>query len=88
MHIFLILYLWHGDGSGNYSIGGPSISVSAMPSIAVCEQVGAAAKRLADEQVGVAARPSRCDGFLNDTSGFCSSRPAVFRCITAGPAAK
>jgi hypothetical protein len=85
MHIFLILYLWHGDSSGNSSIGGPSISVSAMPSVAVCEQVGAATKRLADEQIKAAARPSQCDGFLRDTSGFCSSRPAVFRCITAGP---
>lgn len=85
MHIFLILYLWHGDGGGNQSAGGPSLVVSAMPSIAVCEQVGAAAKKLADEQVNAADRKAQCEGFLGGTSGLCASRPAMFRCIAAGP---
>ena len=78
MYIFLILYLWHGQGGGTASSGGPSMTITAMPSIAVCERVGAAAKKLADAKVSW-----NCgSGIFQDGYGRCSSQPAEFRCIT------
>lgn len=42
--VFLIMYLWHTAGSGQSSIGGPAMTVAQMPSLTVCEKVGAVAE--------------------------------------------
>jgi len=63
--VYLILYLFHDRG--------PAISIAPMPSIAVCESVGAEAKRFADERPnGPRALPDWA---------YRGDRLAVYRCI-------
>lgn len=83
MHYFLILYLWHGAGVNNSSAGGPSLTVTSAPSLAVCEQLGAAAKKLADELSGAARVPGSrsCGGVFGNSDGWCGTRPAEYRCV-------
>lgn len=74
--VYLILYLWHTQGSGGWhdcaQMGGPSMSIAPMPSLSVCEEVGRHAKELADQQ-GTRRSASLATGTL--------SEPAVYRCI-------
>lgn len=48
--VYLFFYLWHYEASGNASAGGPAITIQAMPSRTMCEQVGKHAKQFADKQ--------------------------------------
>lgn len=66
-HVFLIMYLWHRDGVGNWQVGGPAATVTPMPSIAVCEVVGSQAKTFFDAR-------------LNKTP-LSGGTPTVFRCV-------
>ena len=75
--VFLIMYLWHTAGSSQSSIGGPAITVAQMPSLTVCEKVGAEAKAFADQR----AIPK------NYWAGNHATRPAEFRCIEVDDAA-
>lgn len=79
MHYFLILHLWHADHFQQSATGGPSLAIAPMPSLAVCEQVGAAAKKFADEE----RNEQRGDSFWIETVGphANASLPAAFRCI-------
>lgn len=74
--VFLIMYLWHTAGSGQSSIGGPAMTVAQMPSLTVCEKVGAEAKAFTDRQ----AVPKNYWSNLY-------SVPAEFRCIEVDDAA-
>ncbi len=74
--VFVIMYLWHTAGSGQSSIGGPAMTVAQMPSLTVCEKVGAVAKAFADRQ----AVPANYWSNLH-------SAPAEFRCIEVDDAA-
>jgi hypothetical protein len=55
--IFLILYFWHADAGIKRNpttdslamLGGASLQIHAMPSMAACELVGSTAKALADK---------------------------------------
>jgi len=69
--IFLIVYLWHEWGGGNASTGGPSLSITPMPSWSICDKAGRAAKEFADAQKA-------------PTAGFLSAwvaHPASYRCV-------
>ncbi len=70
--VFLIMYLWHDENAGRSSVGGPSLSVVPMPSIAICEKVGAVAKVFADQHQPTSFR-------LWSNSNL--SKPAEYRCI-------
>lgn len=76
--VFLILYLWHAAGVDDYSggSGGPALTITQMPSIAACEDVGRLAKETAD-----AAAPE----YPNAGRGYSRFRftvkPAVYRCV-------
>jgi hypothetical protein len=69
--VFLIMYLWHTAGGGQSSIGGPAMTVVPMPSLVVCEKVGAVAKAFADQR-GIPK---------NFWSGNAATLPAEYRCI-------
>ena len=55
--IFLILYFWHADAGIKRNVhddslamlGGASLQIHTMPSMAACELVGSTAKALADK---------------------------------------
>ena len=68
--VYLIMYLWHHDGVGNWSMGGPAFTVSPMPSLTVCEKVGAQAKVFADT-----IKPRM------EHSGWFETAPAEYRCV-------
>ena len=70
--VFLVLYLWHGG-----SRGGPALTVASMPSLAVCEAVGAAAKALVDRQPKDHERRDWLTTAASEGLGV----PAVYRCI-------
>lgn len=84
MSAFLIIYLWHASGVGGVAggTGGPVFQVVPMPSIAVCETVGMAAKELADGQ-----RLEPVEGPLFEASkgdirwATLHSPPMVYRCV-------
>jgi hypothetical protein len=68
--VFLIMYLWHTAGGGNSAVGGPAMTVVPMPSLVVCEKVGAVAKTFADQRVT-----------KGDWNTYHASLPAEYRCI-------
>lgn len=74
--VFLIVYLWHTAGGGQSSVGGPTMTVTPMPSLVVCERVGAVAKAFAEQQ----APPT-------NYWAHHLSKPAEFRCIEVDDAA-
>lgn len=73
--VYLILYLWHADVSHTYrgGTGGPALTIQQVPTIAACEQLGRAAKELAD---GLRPAP------VAITIDSMNSPPAAYRCIT------
>ena len=48
--VYLFFYLWHYELSGSASAGGPAITIQAMSSRTMCEQVGKHVKQFADKQ--------------------------------------
>ncbi len=71
MSVYLVFYLYQALSGHS---GGPVVKIEAMPSIAVCEAVGAALKDLADR----GAREAEERGYR--------SRRADFRCVVVGSA--
>lgn len=72
--VFLLFYVWHHFGSdwdSKSQMGGPALTVSPMPSLAVCEAVGRLAKEFADGE-GMGRRHGGPESY---------SRPAVYRCV-------
>ena len=72
--VYLVLYLWHADVSPAYGggTGGPVLTIQQVPTIAVCEQLGRAAKELADS-----LRPAPVVTTINSLN----SPPATYRCV-------
>lgn len=80
--VYLVLYLWHAAREGNAGLGGPQLTIQPMPSVQVCEAVGAAAKALADAQRPYPAADFRSpppDGTYRANY----SPPAAYRCVAA-----
>ena len=76
--VYLILYLWHADRflitSGGGMNGGPVLSIQRLDNLHECEQVGRAAKSLADD-----IRPSPV-ARLGSAPAY-NSPPAIYRCV-------
>jgi len=74
---YLVMYLWHIAGYGNSAVGGSSMTITPMPSLAACEKVGAIAKAFADQQAVFQTDPFGGEGPSN------KSKPAQFACFEA-----
>lgn len=75
-YVYLVLWLWHNNYNGNASTGGPAVTVAPMPSLAVCEKVGAEVKARFDSQA-----PPNIPRWYVDISKTWHREPARFYCV-------
>lgn len=76
--IWLFIYIWHAHGNtwdSRTQMGGPSMTITPMPSIATCEEVGKQAKDFAD----LHSKMQRKSTGMGDP--YSISSPAEYRCV-------
>lgn len=79
--VFLIVYLWHASGAGDYSggSGGPALTIAQMPSLAACEVVGRVAKETVDQN-GPEYPNAGAIGRYEPPFRF-TVKPSAYRCV-------